>query len=60
MSSRKLSKAKKGWDAAIQTAREQIQKLETSIKVFEKNKAAGEPWPGMQSVGQTSEPCHSV
>jgi hypothetical protein len=35
-----------GWDGAIQLAKREIEKLETSIRVFERNKDAGEPWPG--------------
>jgi len=35
-----------GWDVAIKDARKNIEKLNAAIRVFEKNKAAGEPWPG--------------
>lgn len=46
MSTTKLSKRINGWDKAIKEARAQIEKLQAAISVFEKNKAAGEPWPG--------------
>jgi hypothetical protein len=57
MSRHRLSNAKKGWDGAIQVAREEIEKLETSIRVFERNKANGEPWPRSQSA---SAQCRSA
>ncbi len=60
MSMRKLSKRQTGWDKAIQEAKRSIDKLETAINVFEKKKAAGEPWPGTQSQGQDSVQQHSV
>jgi len=43
-----------GWDAMIRDARKRIEDLNFSIKLFEKKKAAGEPWPGTQSKHQTS------
>jgi hypothetical protein len=48
-----------GWDAMIRDAKKQIEDLKFSIEVFEKRKAAGEPWPG-QLHGQKSEQQHSV
>lgn len=60
MSRTKMARTQGGWDAAIEDAREDIKKLETAISVFEENKLKGEPWPGAQSNGQSSEPCHSV
>ena len=35
-----------GWDAMIRDATKRIEDLKFSIKLFEKRKAAGEPWPG--------------
>ena len=58
MSTKKLNNRKPvGWDDAIQAARREIEKLEISIKVFEKSKAAGESWPGAQlsNHGNTNE-----
>ena len=49
-----------GWDAMIRDARKRIEDLNFSIKVFEKKKATGEPWPGTQSVGYVTEKQHSV
>jgi hypothetical protein len=34
-----------GWDAWIAEAKQRIQDLEFSIKIFERKKAAGEPCP---------------
>jgi hypothetical protein len=45
MSSANLSKRTNGWDRAIKEAKKQIDKLQTAITVFERNKANGEPWP---------------
>lgn len=39
-----------GWDAMIRDARKRIEDLQFSIKVFEKKKADGEQWPGIQSI----------
>ena len=44
----------------IRDARKRIEDLNFSIKVFEKKKATGEPWPGTQSVGYVTEKQHSV
>lgn len=49
-----------GWEAMIRDARKRIEDLKFSIEVFEKKKAAGEPWPGVQSAGHVSEQQHSV
>lgn len=57
-----------GWDAAIQAAEREIEKLETSIRVFKRNKEAGEPWPGENAVtplhaqtkGQNGNQQHAV
>jgi len=38
-----------GWDAMIRDARKRIEDLKCSIELFEKKKAAGEPWPGVPS-----------
>lgn len=46
MSTRKLSKRQIGWDEAIKDAKEQIDRLQTAVRVFEKKRDAGEPWPG--------------
>jgi hypothetical protein len=35
-----------GWDAMIRDAKKRIEDLEFSIKVFERKKETGEPWPG--------------
>jgi len=35
-----------GWSAAIEDAKKHIERLQTSIRFFEKQKEAGEPWPG--------------
>lgn len=48
MSTNKLSKRHAGWEGAIQEAKKNIEQLETAINVFEKKKAAGEPWPETQ------------
>jgi hypothetical protein len=45
MSTPKLSKSTRGWDKAIAEAKKGIERLQTAINVFEKKKAAGEPWP---------------
>jgi hypothetical protein len=42
-----------GWDAMIRDAKKRIEDLNFSIKVFERKKAAGEPWPGTQSDHQS-------
>lgn len=44
-----------GWDAMIRDAKKRIEDLNYSILVFEKRKAAGEPWPTPQSTKQKSE-----
>ncbi len=36
---------KSRWDEAISDAKEKIQGLRYSIRVFEARKKAGEPWP---------------
>lgn len=41
-----------GWDAMIRDAKKRIEDLKFSIEQFEKKKAAGERWPGAQSVDQ--------
>jgi len=43
---------KSGWDAMIDDAKERIRKLEASIGIFERRKAAGEPWPSAQLQNQ--------
>ena len=45
MSSTKVKQRINYWDAAITEARKGIDRLQTAINVFEKKKAAGEPWP---------------
>jgi hypothetical protein len=60
MSTRKLNKRQIGWDEAIQDAKRSIDKLETAINVFEKKKAAGEPWPGTQADSHVQSQQHSV
>ena len=45
MSTRNWSKNLSGWDKAIADAKKAIERLQTAISVFEKKKAAGEPWP---------------
>jgi hypothetical protein len=49
-----------GWDAMIRDAKKRIEDLNFAIKVFERRKEAGEPWPGAQASNQTAESCHSV
>jgi hypothetical protein len=41
-----------GWDAMIRDAKRRIEELRFSIAQLEKKKAAGEPWPGVQSGDQ--------
>ena len=49
MSSTKLSNRQVvGWDAAIEDAKKRILKLRRVIQVFETQRDAGEPWPGVQ------------
>ncbi len=38
-----------GWDAMIRDAKKRVEDLEVLIKLWEKKKAAGEPWPGAHS-----------
>ena len=45
ISTAKLTKCVNSWDDAISDAETKIDRLKTAILVFEKNKAAGEPWP---------------
>jgi hypothetical protein len=45
MSTPNLSKRVSGWDKAIAEAKKAIDRLQTAVNVFEKKKAAGEPWP---------------
>jgi len=45
MSTPKLNKSTNRWDKAISEAKKAIERLQTAINVFEKKKAAGEPWP---------------
>ena len=49
-----------GWDAMIRDAKKRIEDLKFSIQLFEKKKAAGEPWPWAQSKDQDSGQQHSV
>lgn len=49
-----------GWDSMIRDARKRIEDLNYSIKVFERRKAAGEPWPGAQLADRSKEQQHSV
>jgi hypothetical protein len=49
-----------GWDAMIRDAKKRIEDLKFSIELFEKKKAAGEPWPGAQSSGHSEAQQHSV
>ena len=44
----------------IREAKKRIEDLNFSIRVFERRRDAGEPWPGTQSESQTSDPCHTV
>jgi hypothetical protein len=39
-----------GWDAALAEARQRIEDLQFSVKVFEQKKAAGEPYPGQAAT----------
>jgi hypothetical protein len=41
-----------GWDAMIRDAKKRIEDLELAIELWEKKKAAGERWPGVQSQDQ--------
>ena len=49
-----------GWDAMIRDAKKRIKDLELLIKVLEKKKEAGEPWPGVQSQDQGAARQHAV
>jgi len=49
-----------GWDAMIRDARKRIEDLNYSIKVFEKRKASGDPYPAAQSEGQFKMQQHSA
>jgi hypothetical protein len=49
-----------GWDAMIRDAKKRIEDLKFSIEVFEKRKAAGEPWCGTQADGRSQTQQHSV
>lgn len=42
------------WDEAIDDAKRHIDRLQAAIRVFEKNKKAGEPWPGEQIEGKAN------
>jgi hypothetical protein len=48
------------WDDLIDFAKAKIAELQKSLKSFEESKKLGQPWPGTQSKGHASEPCHSV
>jgi hypothetical protein len=48
------------WDEAITDARLKIAALRKTIQVYEIRRDAGDPWPGGQSEGHTSERQHSV
>jgi len=50
MSTTKLSKRTNRWDKAIADAKKAIDRLQTAISVFEKKKAAGEPWPSKSAT----------
>jgi hypothetical protein len=46
------------WDSAIQDARQKIvegkiylARIKSALKLFERKRAVGEPWPGTQSEG---------
>jgi hypothetical protein len=49
-----------GWDAMIRDARKRIEDLKFSIELFERRKAAGEPWPGEQLTDHSQQRQHSV
>jgi hypothetical protein len=49
-----------GWDAMIRDAKKRIEDLKFSIEVFEKRKAAGEPWGGTQADSRSQSQQHSV
>jgi hypothetical protein len=49
-----------GWNTTIRDAKKRIEDLKFSIEVFEKRKAAGDPWPGTQSSSQDSGQQHSA
>lgn len=42
-----------GWDAPIAEAKQRIQDLEFSIRVFERKKAAGEPHPSSSPMSDS-------
>lgn len=42
-----------GWDAPIAEAKQRIQDLEFSVKVFERKKAAGEPYPAANPMSDS-------
>ena len=44
-----------GWDAMIRDARKKMEDLKFSIEVFEKKKASGIPWPGVQESDRRSK-----
>jgi hypothetical protein len=37
-----------GWDSAIQDAKMRIKRMRESIRVFQRMRDAGEPWPKVQ------------
>jgi hypothetical protein len=49
-----------GWDAMIRDAKKRIEDLEFLIKLWEKKKAAGERWPGVQSQEQGAARQHAA
>jgi hypothetical protein len=49
-----------GWDAMIRDAKKRIEDLKFSIEVFERRKAAGEPWPGTQLSNHGANEQHAI
>jgi hypothetical protein len=50
MSIGKLSKCANKWDTAIAETMRHIEELEAALRVMQRNKAAGVPWPGEKAA----------
>lgn len=54
MSIVKIGSAYESWDGAIREAKKRIESLQAAVRVFEKNKLSGEPWPGDSTQERTT------
>jgi len=55
MSRREYKAKPRSWDDAIKDAKQRIRDLQFSLSVFQKRKAAGERWPGLEEAATSAQ-----